>query len=95
MIHTNKLGYFGKGSVEIGPAAGPGEGPIQLIEITSVRLAHHNPSKASKPYTTSSNMLHVHMEPGELLAGMRSSIFMRRRRRPRSNGEEEVEIFPA
>ena len=37
-VHTNKPGYFGKGSVEIGPAAGPGEGPIRRIAISSESL---------------------------------------------------------
>ncbi|KAF8830716.1 hypothetical protein HHX47_DHR2000845 [Lentinula edodes] len=37
-VHTNKPGYFGKGSVEIGPAAGPGEGPFRRIAISSESL---------------------------------------------------------
>ncbi|KAJ4471401.1 long-chain-fatty-acid-CoA-ligase [Lentinula aciculospora] len=37
-LHTNKPGYFGKGSVEIGPPAEPGEGPIRRIAITPDRL---------------------------------------------------------
>ncbi|KAF8882829.1 long-chain-fatty-acid-CoA-ligase [Infundibulicybe gibba] len=37
-VHTNKPGYFGKGSVEIAPAAAEGEGPTRRFAITSDRL---------------------------------------------------------
>ncbi|ESK92838.1 long-chain-fatty-acid- -ligase [Moniliophthora roreri MCA 2997] len=38
MTHTNKPGYFGKGSVEVTPAAGPDEGPIRRLAISSNKL---------------------------------------------------------
>ncbi|KAF9074330.1 long-chain-fatty-acid-CoA-ligase [Rhodocollybia butyracea] len=37
-VHTVKPGYFGKGSVEIGPAESPNESPIRRTAITSDRL---------------------------------------------------------
>jgi long-chain acyl-CoA synthetase len=38
MTHTNKPGYFGKGSVEIAEAAGPDEGPIRRLAISANKL---------------------------------------------------------
>lgn len=37
-VHTIKPGYFGKGSVEIGPSPNPGESPIRRIAISSDKL---------------------------------------------------------
>jgi len=37
-ISTNKPGYYGKGSVEVVPAAGEGEGPTRRLAITSSKL---------------------------------------------------------
>ncbi|KAF8900472.1 long-chain-fatty-acid-CoA-ligase [Gymnopilus junonius] len=33
-IHTNKQGYYGEGSVEFAPPAGPGEGPIRRSTLS-------------------------------------------------------------
>jgi long-chain acyl-CoA synthetase len=38
MVSTNKPGFFGKGSVEVGPEAPPGEGRIRRLAITADRL---------------------------------------------------------
>jgi long-chain acyl-CoA synthetase len=33
-VHTNKLGYFGEGSVEVAAPAGPGEGPTRRCTLS-------------------------------------------------------------
>ncbi|PPR00806.1 hypothetical protein CVT26_012447 [Gymnopilus dilepis] len=33
-VHTNKPGYYGEGSVEVAPPAGPGEGPIRRSTLS-------------------------------------------------------------
>ncbi|KAF9257898.1 long-chain-fatty-acid-CoA-ligase [Marasmius fiardii PR-910] len=38
MTHTNKPGYYGKGSVEVSPPATSNEGPIRRLAITSDKL---------------------------------------------------------
>lgn len=37
-VKTNKPGHFGKGSVEVAPAAGPGEGPTRRLALTADNL---------------------------------------------------------